>query len=148
VIHAAGVLDDGMLPEQTAERFARVLVPKVCGAWNLHELTKGQSLDFFVLFSSVAGTFGSASQSAYSSANAYLDALAAYRRGLGLTGVSLAWGPWADGGMAAGLTEKLKARLAQQGFGMISPEQGLALFGKALTRSEAHLVVAPIHLRT
>ncbi len=147
VVHAAGVLDDGILSEQTADRFARVMRPKAEGAWNLHELTEGLDLDLFVLFSSVAGTLGSAGQSSYTAANGYLDGLASYRRARGLVGVSLAWGAWAEGGMAAGLDAGLLARLARQGLGTISASRGLELFDRAVSRPEAQLVLAPIDLR-
>ncbi len=145
VVHAAGVLDDGVLRDQTAGRFERVMRPKAEGAWNLHELTAG--LDLFVLFSSVAGTLGSAGQSSYSAANAYLDGLAAYRRARGLPGLSLAWGAWSEGGMAAALDASSQARLARQGLGTISMSQGLTLLEQALSRPEAQLVVSPIDLR-
>lgn len=147
VVHAAGLLDDGLLAEQTAERFARVLSPKVEGAWNLHLLTRDLPLSFFVLFSSLAGTIGSASQGAYAAGNAFLDGLAAHRRALGLPGSSLAWGPWAKVGLAAGLDSRLRARLARQGIGEIEPQQGVALMTAAMQYQEALLVVAPLDLR-
>jgi acyl transferase domain-containing protein/NADPH:quinone reductase-like Zn-dependent oxidoreductase/acyl carrier protein len=149
VVHSAVVLDDGMLADQTPERFRKVMAPKVLGAWNLHALTieRGADLDAFVMFSSIVGTLGNAAQGAYAAANAYLDALAAHRRTLGLPAVSLAWGPWAELGLAAGLNATLQARLAGQGFTMMTPSQGMALFDRGLTRREAQLLVVPIDLR-
>jgi acyl transferase domain-containing protein/NADPH:quinone reductase-like Zn-dependent oxidoreductase/NAD(P)-dependent dehydrogenase (short-subunit alcohol dehydrogenase family)/acyl carrier protein len=147
VVHAAVVLDDGMLADQTPARFRKVMAPKVLGAANLHALTEKADLDAFVLFSSMVGTLGNASQGAYGAANAYLDALAAHRRAGGLPAVSLAWGPWAELGLAAGLNAKLQARFAGQGLAMIAPAAGMALFDKALTRAESQLVVVPIDLR-
>ncbi|MDH3602772.1 MAG: SDR family NAD(P)-dependent oxidoreductase, partial [Candidatus Tectomicrobia bacterium] len=101
IIHAAGVLDDGILQQQTLERFARVMAPKVRGAWHLHTLTKDMSLDFFVLFSSTASLLGSGGQANYAAANAFLDVLAHYRRAHGLPGVAINWGGWSEVGMAA-----------------------------------------------
>jgi myxalamid-type polyketide synthase MxaB len=101
VVHAAGVLDDGVVDRQTAERFSRVLAPKVYGAWNLHHQTRELPLDFFVLFSSMASVLGSPGQSSYAVANAFLDALAHHRRARGLPGLSINWGPWSEAGMAA-----------------------------------------------
>nr|ADB12491.1 EpoD [Sorangium cellulosum] len=147
VIHAAGALDDGVLDEQTTDRFSRVLAPKVTGAWNLHELTSGNDLAFFVLFSSMSGLLGSAGQSNYAAANTFLDALAAHRRAEGLAAQSLAWGPWSDGGMAAGLSAALQARLARHGMGALSPAQGTALLGQALARPETQLGAMSLDVR-
>ncbi|MEP7121034.1 MAG: alpha/beta fold hydrolase [Byssovorax sp.] len=147
VIHAAGVLDDGMLTEQDAARFERVLSPKATGAWNLHELTSGLDLGFFVMFSSFSGLLGAAGQGNYAAANTFLDALAAHRRARGLPGQSLAWGPWAQGGMAAGLGAAQQARLARQGIAALSPAQGLALFGQAMTSAVAQLGLVLLDLQ-
>ncbi len=147
VIHAAGILDDATLAEQNAERFARVLRPKVAGAWNLHELTDGKKLDFFVLFSSAAGLLGSTGQSNYAAANTFLDALALHRRAQGLAAQSLAWGAWLDGGLAAALNDAQQTRLARQGILWMSPSDGIALFELALRRPEAYLGVLKLDLR-
>ncbi|WP_456320007.1 type I polyketide synthase [Phytohabitans suffuscus] len=138
VVHAAGVLDDGVVGSLTAERFETVLRPKVDAAWYLHELARG--LDAFVLFSSAAGVFGGAGQANYAAGNAFLDGLAAYRRAQGLPAVSLAWGPWvAEAGMSADAE-----LMARAGMPPISPEQGVALLDAALTTGEP--VVAPVRL--
>nr|WP_246357067.1 non-ribosomal peptide synthetase/type I polyketide synthase [Pyxidicoccus fallax] len=142
VIHAAGVLDDGVLAEQNAERFARVLAPKVDGTWNLHELTASADLAFFVMFSSVSGLLGAAGQSNYAAANTFLDALAAHRRSRGLPAQSLAWGAWAEGGMASGN----QARLARKGIQALTAAEGVALLGQALSRSEEQLAVVRLDL--
>ncbi|HEX4420879.1 MAG TPA: SDR family NAD(P)-dependent oxidoreductase, partial [Kofleriaceae bacterium] len=97
VIHAAGVLGDGLLAHLDAARLAEVLRPKVDGAWVLHQLTIGRPLDFFVMFSSIASVSGAMGQGSYAAANAFLDGLAARRRVAGLPAASLAWGLWEDG---------------------------------------------------
>ena len=101
VIHAAGVIEDHLLLNLTADSFQRVLAPKVLGAWNLHRLTANSPLDFFVVFSSVASVLGSPGQANYAAANAFLDGLAHKRRSEGLPGLAINWGPWAEVGMAA-----------------------------------------------
>ena len=144
VIHAAGVLDDGVLVGQTAERFARVFAPKVAGAWNLDQATQSSSLDFFVLFSSLAAWLGSAGQANYAAANSLLDALAADRHARGLPATSIAWGPWAEAGMAAGLGEAGKRRFAAAGIELIPPQDGLAALGRLLDQPEADVAVLPV----
>ncbi len=131
VLHAAAVLDDGLLDGLTPERLHAVLAPKALGAWHLHELTAGLDLRAFVLFSSAAGTLGSAGQAAYAAANGLLDALAGYRRAQGLSGSSLAWGPWTQAGMAERLGEGERERLARAGIRALSPAQGLGLLDAA-----------------
>jgi acyl transferase domain-containing protein len=144
VIHAAGVLDDGVLLQQSRERLAQVMAPKVNGAWNLHVLTQDLSLDFMVLFSSAASLLGSSGQANYAAANTFLDALAHHRRFLGQPGLSLNWGPWAEVGMAASLGSRYKARLAAQGLKSIAPEQGLQVLSQVLGQVEAQIGVLQI----
>ena len=144
VIHAAGVLDDGVLLQQTWERFARVLAPKALGAWHLHRATAGMALDFFVLFSSVAAVLGSAGQGNYAAANAYLDGLAWYRRSRGLPALSLNWGPWGEVGMAAQLAERAQSRRAAGGVALIPPALGVQALGYALASGAPQWTVLPI----
>ncbi|MER7013161.1 type I polyketide synthase, partial [Saccharopolyspora sp. NPDC000359] len=140
VVHAAGVLDDGVVESLTPEQLTRVLRPKVDAAWHLHELAG--DLTAFVLFSSAAGTLGSAGQAAYAAGNTFLDALAAHRAAQGLPATSLAWGPWAtEDGMAADLR-----RLARGGIAPLAPEAGLELFDTALSRPEPLLVPIDVDL--
>jgi acyl transferase domain-containing protein/acyl carrier protein len=144
VVHAAGVLDDGVVTALTPERVAAVLRPKVDAAWHLHELTAHLDLDAFVLFSSVAGLIGTAGQGNYAAGNAYLDALAAMRRSAGLPAVSVAWGPWEPvGGMTGGLGAENMRRLRVRGTPPLAPDTGLALFDAAVRATEP--VVAAVH---
>ena len=139
VIHAAGVLDDGLLFDMSLEQLDRPMAPKVQGAWNLHAATRDVPLDFFVLFSSVASVLGSPGQANYAAGNALLDSLAAWRRRRGLPALSVNWGPWADSGMAAeaGRADQIQSR----GMDLLPPQPALELLGKLLRAAPANLAV-------
>ena len=148
VIHAAGVLDDGVIESLDGERLRQVMAPKVDGAINLHELTKHLELSEFVLFSSAAATVGNPGQANYAAANAFLDALAHHRRALGLPSSSMAWGAWAMAtAMTGELTEADLARLKRGGMVQLSDKEGLELFDLALDAGEALMLQASLDLR-
>ncbi|WP_424923898.1 SDR family NAD(P)-dependent oxidoreductase [Actinophytocola oryzae] len=145
VVHAAGVVDDGLVESLTRQRLADVLGPKVLGAWHLHELTRDLSLSAFVLFSSVAGTTGAPGQASYAAANAWLDALALHRRAVGLPALSLAWGPWdRESGLTASLRDTDRARFRRAGLTGLRTDRALALFDAAFAAGRA--VVHPVEL--
>lgn len=147
VVHTAGVLDDGMITALDPDRLAAVLRPKVRAAWNLHELTAGQNLSAFVLFSSIAGVLGGAGQANYAAANAFLDALAEHRAGRNLPATSVAWGLWAhEGGMGGRLGEADLKRIARTGLLPVTQEDGPGLLDAALRLDRAALVATPIDL--
>ena len=146
VIHAAGVLDDGVTGSLTAERVAAVMRPKADAAWHLHELTQGTDLQAFVMFSSASAVFGAAGQGSYVAANAFLDGLASYRRAAGRPAHSLAWGLWADAsGMTGHLSEGDRARISR-GMAELTAAEGLELLDLAVARDEALLVPARLDL--
>ncbi len=144
VVHLAGVLADGVLSQQNRERFGRVMQPKVAGAWYLDQLTRQDTLDFFVLFSSLSSVVGAAGQSNYAAANAFLDALAHERRRQGLPAVAINWGPWDEVGMAvrtAGVRERLRA----QGLEMLRSDEALQTFDSLAAPGErAQVVIAKV----
>ncbi|MFI1019126.1 SDR family NAD(P)-dependent oxidoreductase, partial [Streptomyces sp. NPDC020965] len=143
VVHAAGAPGD-LRPADTydEESFTATTAAKVTGAALLHELLGERPLDAFVLFSSIAGVWGAAGQGAYAAANAYLDALASHRRAHGLTATSIAWGAWADGGMAT--TGDAEAELRRRAILTMAPERALAALREALRGDSASTVVARV----
>ncbi|MDI5967339.1 SDR family NAD(P)-dependent oxidoreductase [Streptomyces sp. SL54] len=135
VVHAAGVVDDGVVESLTVERVEGVLAPKALAALHLHELTARLDLALFVLYSSVSASVGSAGQAGYAAANGVLDGLAEYRRRQGLAGVSLGWGPWLgeDGrGMLGKLSAGERERMGRSGLVPLSELDGLGLLDRAL----------------
>ncbi|MYU19329.1 SDR family NAD(P)-dependent oxidoreductase, partial [Streptomyces sp. SID8361] len=142
VVHAAGVLDDGVLESLTPERFASVLRAKADAALALDELTRDLDLSAFVLFSSTSGTVGAAGQANYAAANAFLDALAERRRAEGLPATSIAWGPWAAGGMAA--DEALEQRMRRAGMPPMDADLAIDALQRALDLGDAAVTVADV----
>ncbi|WP_275527309.1 type I polyketide synthase [Herbidospora mongoliensis] len=142
VIHAAGVLDDGLLDALTPDRFETVLSAKASGLVHLDELTRDADLDFFVAFSSMAGAIGSAGQGNYAAANAFLDAWMRHRRDRGLPGVSVAWGPWAQDGMATG--RAATERLRRGGVSPMAPKTAVRALAQAIGHDQPNLMVADI----
>ncbi len=148
VVHAAGVIDDGVIGSLAAERIATVLRPKADAAWHLHELTRDLDLAAFVLFSSAAGVFGAAGQSSYAAANSFLDALAQYRHDLGLPATSIAWGLWEDRSkLTAHLGTVETSRLRRSGLLPLRQQAGLAVFDEALQLDRATAVGTGIDVR-
>ncbi|WP_445954602.1 type I polyketide synthase [Streptomyces sp. LNU-CPARS28] len=145
VFHAAGVLDDGVLDAMTPERLATVFRAKTESARNLDELTAGLDLSAFVLFSSFAGVAGGAGQGSYAAANAYLDGLAHARRARGLTATSVAWGPWAGSGMAAGgvAAERLRGGALPP----LEPERAVVALQRLLGQDHTAVLVADVDWR-
>ncbi|MFF8098099.1 SDR family NAD(P)-dependent oxidoreductase [Streptomyces sp. NPDC016675] len=144
VVHTAGVLDDGVLSAQTAERIDAVLRPKVDAAVHLDELTRESGRVPLVLYSSVSATLGSAGQAGYAAANAFLDALAARRCADGHPALSLGWGWWSGVGLATGLEGADAARVRRSGVAPLDAGTALELLDRALTRPEPALL--PVRL--
>jgi len=140
VVHAAMVLEDSLLINLDRDRMDRVLAPKLCGAWNLHTQTADRPLDFFVLFSSLSSVFGHAGQGNYAAANAFLDAMAWYRRAIGLPALAVNWGYLGDVGYLARRAE-LGDRLERQGVKSFTARQALALLEKAMQRHHVQVSV-------
>jgi hypothetical protein len=143
VFHLAGLLDNGALLSQEWSRFATVLAAKVEGTWHLHNLTKNLSLDYFVLFSSVASLIGSPGQGNHAAANMFMDMLAYYRRSQGLPALSLNWGAWAEIGAAA--KQGTAEWITEQGMGTIRPEAALQIMEDLLDQTAPQVGIAPIN---
>jgi acyl carrier protein len=144
VIHAAMVLDDCLLLKLTPERWQRVHGPKVTGAWNLHRLTEGLPLDFFVCFSSMSAVFGLAGQANYSSANTFLDGLAPYRRSRGLPGLTINWGYLGEVGYVA-RQEKIGERFESWGITSFSPKQALSIMSRLIGQGATQVGVMGVN---
>lgn len=142
IVHAAGLLDDGVLLCQDWSRFTAVMAPKIEGAWALHELTHSQPLDFFVMFSSTASLLGAPGQGNYAAANSFLDALAHYRRAQGLPATSINWSGWGEIGLAA--RHQAEGRMAVQSITPIPPPQGLLALERTLRQDIPQVGVIPV----
>ncbi|MEU6777531.1 SDR family NAD(P)-dependent oxidoreductase, partial [Streptomyces sp. NPDC046759] len=141
VFHAAGVEQFAPFDELTPDDFARTVAAKARGAAHLDELLGDRELDAFVLFSSIAGVWGSGRQTAYAAGNAFLDGLAAGRRARGLTATAIAWGPWADGGM---VTDADEEHLRRRGVVTLPAALAVTAVQRALDCDDTAVVVADI----
>jgi len=139
VVHAAGILDDGILHRQTGARFAAVLAPKVLGAWHLHCATRDLPLRHFVLFSSAASLFGSAGQTAYAAGNAFLDALAQVRHAQGLPATAINWSAWTSRADDPAVARQL----ARGGLQPIDAAGGMLALQRALTLGVPQVAILP-----
>ena len=145
VVHAAGVVSDGLLSSLTGEQFDAVWRPKAQALANLDELTRDTDLSAFVVFSSLAGVLGGAGQANYAAANTFVDALVLRRRAEGRAALSLAWGVWEPfAGMSSQLSETDLLRMARAGIGPLSIAEGLELFDVACAADVP--ILAPAHL--
>ena len=142
VIHTAGIVDDGVVDSLTPDKLAAVLDPKLSAAVNLHDLTREAELSAFVLFSSTAGTLGAPGQGNYAAANAFLDALAEYRRSRQLPATSVAWGPWAGAGMAA--DQAVAGHIRRGGLIPMAPSLALSALARAIEQRDVAVVTADI----
>ncbi|MET0132347.1 MAG: SDR family NAD(P)-dependent oxidoreductase, partial [Kibdelosporangium sp.] len=145
VVHAAGLLDDGVIKSLTPDRLDAVLRPKLDAAWNLHELTG--ELSAFVLYSSMSATMDGAGQGNYAAANAFVDALATHRRATGKVGTSVAWGLWLGDGMAGQLDEPLRRRVERRGFAPLSHDENLRLLDMAVSGDDPAVMPVPVNGR-
>ncbi|CAD6592399.1 MAG: hypothetical protein ASARMPRED_006249 [Alectoria sarmentosa] len=148
VIHAAGVVDNGVLSTMTPQRCATTFASKVDGAWNLHQLTRDMDLDLFVMFSSISGVLGMVGLGNYAAANTFLDTLAHFRQAQRLPATSVAYGVWGGVGMAAGLTGRTTlTHLAKFGLEPLKPQEGLDLLEEAVRSGRALTVAAALDLQ-
>jgi acyl carrier protein len=149
IMHAAAVIDDALVNDLTPERFDAVYGPKIAGTWHLHEATLGLPLDFFVMFSSIAGIFPQPGHGSYSAANSFLDAFAGYRRGLGLPATSINWAGWLGLGLAqeTGTSRTIEA-YDTEGFGSFEREEALAVLGEALRAKPVQALASRLDVET
>jgi polyketide synthase 12/myxalamid-type polyketide synthase MxaB len=144
VFHAAGIQSSGLLAGMSWPRFEAAFAAKLEGAWALHYATRALPLDHFVLFSSIASILGAAGQGGYAAANAGLDALARHRRAANLPALSVAWGRWAGGGMAAALDEAALRRIDALGIAEMPPALALEALGEAMFANLVDPVIAAV----
>ena len=147
VIHAAGVVEDATVEQLQWKQFERVFEAKVYGSWHLHELTRDRALDFFLMFSSTSAVMGAAGQGNYSAANAFMDGVAHHRRAAGLPAVSISWGPWGDGGMAAALDARALQRWRRSGVEFMPEAQALEVLDQAMASGEAAVCAVRVNWR-
>jgi NAD(P)-dependent dehydrogenase (short-subunit alcohol dehydrogenase family) len=141
VFHCAGLLNDGIMIGMDWEQYHQVTAPKIEGAWALHQATETLELGHFVLFSSVLSLIGSMGQLNYVAGNAFLDALVAHRRRLGLAATAMNWGPWEDAGLATSAGERGRAIWRARGTSFIPADAGMEIMRHTLAHGFDHMAV-------
>ncbi|WP_425412978.1 type I polyketide synthase [Micromonospora nigra] len=141
VVHTAGVAQTTPLMAVTPTELAEVTAGKTAGAAHLHDLLADQELDAFVVYSSIAATWGSAGQAGYAAGNAYLDALVAHRRAAGRAGTAIAWGPWPEGGMH---TTDSAQKLRSRGVPEMDPTVAMSALHQAIEHDDVALTVVDV----
>lgn len=144
VVHAAGVLSDGLVERLEWPRVWDAMSPKVAGGWNLHRWSTRHELDWFLCYASIASVIGSAGQSAYAAANAFLESLMHERRRLGLPGTAIHWGSWAGSGMAAAQPRVMRERMRRLGLRELSAPAALEAMDRVVSAGAAQAVVAAV----
>ncbi|MET9377546.1 type I polyketide synthase [Streptomyces sp. NPDC002992] len=135
IVHAAAVVEDATVANLTPALLEKVWRPKATGAWQLHDATRGQELDWWVTFSSAASLLGNPGQGAYAAANGWLDEFTSWRRSQGLPATCVNWGPWAEVGRGA--------VMEQRGYAMITPEEGIAALERVLAHDRDRTAYTP-----
>ncbi|WP_033346040.1 type I polyketide synthase [Catenuloplanes japonicus] len=147
LFHAAGVIGYQPLSDVSGADVSRGVEAKIAGGWALHEVLSGRHLDMFVLFSSGSAVLGSPMLGVYAAGNAFLDALAAYRRAKGLPATTVNWGYWNQVGMVARKQEEEQRSLVPRGMSSFSPQDGLAALEHVLVCGIDEVVVLPADWR-
>jgi acyl transferase domain-containing protein/acyl carrier protein len=137
VIHAAGIIDDGLIADQDFKRYLNVLSPKALGLLNiLTQIDKYHiELDFLISFSAAASLLGNIGQSNYAAANSFLDNYTFYLKSINVNALSINWGPWADKGMAAKMDTVTREQFKSKGINLIPINIGIDVFSKLLSNA-------------
>jgi acyl transferase domain-containing protein len=147
VLHAAGEVRQRRVSNATPEDFRAMFRAKVDGTWLLHEHLSGESLDFFVLFSSASAVLSSPHLGPYAAANSFLDAMAKYRTSKGLTGLSVNWGVWEDAGMATRTRGAMGNAVSERGMGGMKTAEGLYCLDRLTGHLQGQVCVMPVDWR-
>ncbi|WP_232699150.1 type I polyketide synthase [Brevibacillus daliensis] len=140
VVHAAGIIEDKMIKDQTWNSFENVFKTKVGGTYHLHHALKDESLDFFVMMSSISSVVGNMGQANYAAANYFMNIFAEYRRSLGMPAMSICWGPWEEAGMATSNSNILK-NIENKGLYGMSKELGKKMIDKVFHKDLSSIIV-------
>ncbi|WP_228853307.1 type I polyketide synthase [Aegicerativicinus sediminis] len=149
IVHAAGVLDDASILDLDESQMKRVMSPKVEGTWNLHYNSLNLNLDFFIMYSSAVSVLGSPGQGNYAAGSSFLDAMAYYRKNMGLPALSINWGPWAEVGLAAQASEKMEEQniSTEHLVKMIEVDQGFKVLEALMDQSFSQITALPFDLK-